>query len=106
MNMMKTQIDPNAERKAWVSLLAKSPAADRTPVGPALWTPTPITVFCAAARDWRRDGARAGQEPWGRVFNLAKCPSPAPRVKLGCAPLGHGYVQGAAKDHGALRGPH
>jgi len=96
------------ERRAWLGLLAKSPASRdiARPCGPAYEHPTPNTTvifFLARARDWPAVEWCAGgpRRPWGPRINLgAKCPSPAPLGETGLDGTGGAtaYVQGAAKQ--------
>lgn len=89
--------DPNAARKAWLSVLAKAPA----PQVAALWGAAGFD----AAHDVLRApeiGAvmvrgRAGAA--GAPFNLGEMTVTRASVRLATGEVGHGYVQGRDKNH-------
>lgn len=88
--------DPNAARKAWMSLLAKSPA----PALDALFR----TIDCpgydmlrAAEIGSVMVRGRAGAV--GAAFNLGEMTVTRCSVKLDDGTVGHGYVQGRDKTH-------
>jgi alpha-D-ribose 1-methylphosphonate 5-triphosphate synthase subunit PhnG len=94
---MDGSLDPNAARKAWLSVLAKAGAADLE----TLWAGCAI----APAHDILRApeiGAvmvrgRAGAV--GAPFNLGEMTVTRASVRLHTGEVGHGYVQGRGKDH-------
>ena len=94
MNMMS---DPNASRKNWLGLLAKSPAADVA----ALWADLEITPDYTVLRNPEIGGVmvrgRAGAV--GAPFNLGEMTVTRASIKLSDGTVGHGYVQGRSKDH-------
>ena len=94
MNMMS---DPNAARKAWLGLLAKSPAAELA----RLWTAMQMAPEYAILRAPEIGGVmvrgRAGAI--GAAFNLGEMTVTRASVKLTDGTVGHGYVQGRGKDH-------
>ncbi|GAA4219828.1 alpha-D-ribose 1-methylphosphonate 5-triphosphate synthase subunit PhnG [Sagittula marina] len=91
---MKDGIDPNIQRKTWMGLLAKAPAARVT----ALLTEHP-------AFDWLRPPevgstmvrGRAGGT--GAPFNLGEITVTRCALRLSCGAVGHAYVQGRDKAH-------
>jgi alpha-D-ribose 1-methylphosphonate 5-triphosphate synthase subunit PhnG len=94
MNMMS---DPNASRKDWLGLLAKSPAADVARYWGALdITPEHIVLRSAEIGGVMVRG-RAGAV--GAAFNLGEMTVTRASVKLLDGTVGHGYVQGRSKDH-------
>ena len=94
MNMVS---DPNAARKGWLSLLAKSPAADVA----TLWADMKINPVHTLLRAPEIGGVmvrgRAGAI--GAAFNLGEMTVARASVKLADGTIGHGYVQGRGKDH-------
>jgi len=94
MNMIA---DPNAARKGWMGVLAKSPAADLA----RLWAVLPITPDYTALRRPEIGGVmvrgRAGAT--GAAFSLGEMTVTRASVKLADGTVGHGYVQGRDKDH-------
>ncbi|WP_339764015.1 phosphonate C-P lyase system protein PhnG [uncultured Sulfitobacter sp.] len=94
MNMMS---DPNAKRKDWLSLLAKSPAAKLS----KLWTDLSIEPVHTVLRSPEIGGVmvrgRAGAV--GAAFNLGEMTVTRASVKLSDGTVGHGYVQGRDKGH-------
>jgi alpha-D-ribose 1-methylphosphonate 5-triphosphate synthase subunit PhnG len=89
--------DPNAARKAWLSLLAKAPAADLA----ALWEAFAMVPEHDMLRAPEIGGVmvrgRAGAI--GAAFNLGEMTVTRASVKLACGTVGHGYVQGRDKTH-------
>ncbi|MFB9151473.1 phosphonate C-P lyase system protein PhnG [Roseovarius ramblicola] len=87
----------NSERKAWMGLLARAPAADLD----RLWR----AVGPMPEHEWLRApevGAvmvrgRAGAE--GAAFNLGEMVVTRCAVRLADGRVGHGHVQGRGKDH-------
>lgn len=94
MNMMS---DPNARRKAWLGLLAKSPAKEVA----QLWTNANAAADHTILRVPEIGGVmvrgRAGAV--GAAFNLGEMTVTRASVKLNDGTVGHGYVQGRDKDH-------
>lgn len=94
---MNIQSDPNAARKAWLGLLAKSPAADVARLWAQRGTEPEYSVLRAPEIGGVMVRARAGAV--GAAFNLGEMSVTRASVKLGCGAVGHGYVQGRSKDH-------
>lgn len=94
MNMMS---DPNAARKAWLGLLAKSPAAELARLWSGLNIAPEHTVLRAPEIGGVMVSGRAGAT--GAAFNLGEMTVTRASVKLSDGPVGHGYVQGRNKDH-------
>lgn len=94
MNMMS---DPNAARKAWLGLLAKSPAADVTRLWAAMQMQPAYTILRAPEIGGVMVRGRAGAV--GAAFNLGEMTVTRASVKLADGAVGHGYVQGRDKDH-------
>lgn len=94
---MNMHTDPNADRKAWLSLLAKSQAADVT----RLWTQLALNLDFTVLRAPEIGGVmvrgRAGAV--GAAFNLGEMTVTRASVKLASGQVGHGYVQGRDKTH-------
>lgn len=94
MNVMS---DPNAARKAWLGLLARSPAAEIA----RLWHALALTPAHSVLRAPEIGGVmvrgRAGAV--GAAFNLGEMTVTRASVKLADGTVGHGYVQGRDKDH-------
>ncbi len=94
---MNIQSDPNAARKAWLGLLAKSPAAEVARLWAAYDATPDHTVLRAPEIGGVMVRGRAGAV--GAPFNLGEMSVTRASVKLGCGTVGHGYVQGRNKDH-------
>ena len=94
---MKMQTHPDPARKAWLSLLAKAPAARLS----ALWTAAGQAPEHSVLRAPEIGGVmvrgRAGAV--GAAFNLGEMTVTRASVRLEAGPVGHGYVQGRGKDH-------
>ncbi|MEH6647213.1 phosphonate C-P lyase system protein PhnG [Sulfitobacter sp.] len=94
MNMMS---DPNAARKDWLGLLAKSPVDEVV----RFWAALSITPEHSILRAPEIGGVmvrgRAGAV--GAAFNLGEMTVTRASVKLADGTVGHGYVQGRCKDH-------
>jgi len=94
MNMMS---DPNASRKGWLGLLAKSAASDVA----RHWATLNITPDHTVLRSPEVGGVmvrgRAGAV--GAAFNLGEMTVTRASVRLADGTVGHGYVQGRDKDH-------
>jgi alpha-D-ribose 1-methylphosphonate 5-triphosphate synthase subunit PhnG len=94
---MNIATDPNAARKAWLSLLAKSPAEALAPLFEALREDTAHTVLRAPEIGGVMVRGRAGAV--GDAFNLGEMTVTRASVKLADGTVGHGYVQGRVRDH-------
>lgn len=94
MNMMN---DPNARRKGWLGLLAKSPAADVAQYWTALELNPDYTILRSPEIGGVMVRGRAGAV--GAAFNLGEMTVTRASVKLSDGTVGHGYVQGRDKDH-------
>lgn len=94
---MDGSTDPNAARKAWLSVLAKAPS-DRVS---ALWADAGLapahTVLRAPEIGAVMVRGRAGAV--GAAFNLGEMTVTRCSVRLDSGEVGHGYVQGRSKDH-------
>lgn len=94
MNVMS---DPNAARKGWLSLLAKSPAVEVAELWSALQIAPEHRVLRAPEIGGVMVRGRAGAV--GAAFNLGEMTVTRASVKLAGGTVGHGYVQGRDKDH-------
>ncbi len=94
MNMMN---NPNAARKEWLGLLAKSPADEIASLWQALQIPSEHTLLRAPEIGGVMVRGRAGAT--GAAFNLGEMTVTRASVKLSDGTVGHGYVQGRGKDH-------
>lgn len=94
MNVMS---DPNPARKGWLSLLAKSPAAQVARLWEALELDHTYTLLRAPEIGGVMVRGRSGAV--GAAFNLGEMTVTRASVKLADGTVGHGYVQGRAKDH-------
>lgn len=94
---MTVTSDQNMARKAWLSLLAKSPAADVA----HHWAALGLVVEHHVLRSPEVGGVmvrgRAGAV--GAAFNLGEMTVTRASVKLSDGTIGHGYVQGRSKAH-------
>ncbi len=94
---MNMHNDPNAARKEWLSLLAKSPAADVE----RYWNELALSLDFIDLRAPEIGGVmvrgRAGAV--GAAFNLGEMTVTRASVKLTSGEVGHGYVQGRDKVH-------
>ena len=98
MNKMRSDDgDPNAARKAWLSLLAKVPAAKLARLWRAYGAAPDHTLLRAPEIGGVMVRGRAGAV--GAAFNLGEMTITRCSVKLGDGTVGHGYVQGRDKDH-------
>lgn len=91
---MKDEIDPNADRRAWMSLLARASGgrvaellADRPDFD---WL-RPPEIGSTMVR------GRAGGT--GTPFNLGEITVTRCALRLACGTVGHAYVQGRNKTH-------
>jgi alpha-D-ribose 1-methylphosphonate 5-triphosphate synthase subunit PhnG len=94
MNMMS---DPNASRKGWLGLLAKSAALDVARHWAALNRVPDHTVLRSPEIGGVMVRGRAGAV--GAAFNLGEMTVTRASVRLADGTVGHGYVQGRGKDH-------
>jgi len=94
---MKMTSDPNASRKAWLSLLAKSPTADVARYWASLGLTPEHTVLRSPEVGGIMVRGRAGAV--GAAFNLGEMTVTRASVKLSDGAVGHGYVQGRSKQH-------
>ncbi|MEM5521727.1 phosphonate C-P lyase system protein PhnG [Sulfitobacter sp. AS59] len=94
MNMMS---DPNASRKSWLGLLAKSAASDVARHWAALNRVPEYTVLRSPEIGGVMVRGRAGAV--GAAFNLGEMTVTRASVRLADGTVGHGYVQGRDKDH-------
>jgi alpha-D-ribose 1-methylphosphonate 5-triphosphate synthase subunit PhnG len=94
MNMMS---DPNASRKSWLGLLAKSAASDVARHWAALNRVPDHTVLRSPEIGGVMVRGRAGAV--GAAFNLGEMTVTRASVRLAGGTVGHGYVQGRGKDH-------
>lgn len=92
---MNVNIDPNAPRKAWLSLLAKAPAADVARLWDGLNIEPAHNVLRAPEVGGVMVRGRAGAT--GAAFNLGEMTTARCSVQLTAGPVGHGYVQGRDK---------
>jgi len=89
--------DPNAARKEWLGLLARSAAADVARLWHALGMDAPHTELRAPEIGGVMVRGRAGAV--GAAFNLGEMTVTRASVKLADGTVGHGYVQGRSRDH-------
>jgi len=94
MNMMS---DPNAARKEWLGLLARSAPAEVARLWHALEIDPPHSLLRAPEIGGVMVRGRAGAV--GAAFNLGEMTVTRASVKLADGSVGHGYVQGRNKDH-------
>jgi alpha-D-ribose 1-methylphosphonate 5-triphosphate synthase subunit PhnG len=94
MNMMS---DPNAARKDWLGLLAKSSATEVA----RLWLALKIEPAHTILRTPEIGGVmvRGRSGAVGAAFNLGEMTVTRASVKLAGGTVGHGYVQGRSRDH-------
>lgn len=89
--------DPNAARKEWLGLLAKSPAGDVAKLWHALALAPEHSILRAPEVGGVMVRGRAGAV--GASFNLGEMTVTRASVRLADGSVGHGYVQGRNKDH-------
>jgi len=94
MNMMS---DPNAARKEWLGLLARSAPAEVARLWHALEIDPPHSLLRAPEIGGVMVRGRAGAV--GAAFNLGEMTVTRASVKLADGSVGHGYVQGRNKNH-------
>lgn len=94
---MNVRSDPNAARKAWLGLLAKSPAGEVAKLWHALDAAPEHSILRAPEIGGVMVRGRAGAV--GDAFNLGEMTVTRASVKLAEGTVGHGYVQGRNKDH-------
>ena len=93
MNVMS---DPNADRKAWMGLLAKAPAAELA----RLWADVDVPDYkVLRAPEIGAVMVRGRAGAGGAAVNLGEMTVTRCSRKLACGVVGHGYVQGRDKDH-------
>ncbi|MFN3661609.1 phosphonate C-P lyase system protein PhnG [Yoonia sp.] len=94
---MQMTDETQADRKDWLGLLAKAPASDLA----ALWRALDLTPVHSVLRAPEIGAVmvrgRAGAV--GAAFNLGEMSVTRASVQLADGVVGHGYVQGRAKDH-------
>jgi alpha-D-ribose 1-methylphosphonate 5-triphosphate synthase subunit PhnG len=89
--------DPNAARKEWLGLLAKSSAGEVAKLWHALEAAPEHSILRAPEIGGVMVRGRAGAV--GDPFNLGEMTVTRASVKLADGAVGHGYVQGRSKDH-------
>ena len=89
--------DPNAARKAWLSLLAKSPAAKVARYWNEIGLKPDFSILRAPEIGGVMVRGRAGAV--GAAFNLGEMTVTRASIKLASGQVGHGYVQGRDKTH-------
>jgi len=89
--------DQDSARKAWLGLLAKSPAADVARLWAVLQIDPSYSVLRAPEIGGVMLRGRAGAV--GAAFNLGEMTVTRASVKLADGVVGHGYVQGRDKSH-------
>ena len=89
--------DPNEARKAWLGLLARSPAAEVARLWAALGMAPAHVVLRAPEIGGVMVQGRAGAV--GAAFNLGEMTVTRASVQLPQGVVGHGYVQGRDKQH-------
>jgi alpha-D-ribose 1-methylphosphonate 5-triphosphate synthase subunit PhnG len=94
---MNVTSDPNAARKGWLGLLAKSPASDVSRLWAALGLAPAHTILRAPEIGGVMVRGRAGAV--GVAFNLGEMTVTRASVTLAQGVVGHGYVQGRSKGH-------
>jgi alpha-D-ribose 1-methylphosphonate 5-triphosphate synthase subunit PhnG len=94
---MNVNCDPNAARKKWLGLLARSAAADVAQLWQALQIDPAHSLLRAPEIGGVMVRGRAGAV--GAAFNLGEMTVTRASIKLEDGTVGHGYVQGRSKDH-------
>jgi alpha-D-ribose 1-methylphosphonate 5-triphosphate synthase subunit PhnG len=94
MNMMS---NPNAARKEWLGLLARSAPAEVARLWRELEIDPPHSLLRAPEIGGVMVRGRAGAV--GAAFNLGEMTVTRASVKLADGSVGHGYVQGRNKNH-------
>lgn len=94
MNMINV---PNAARKEWLGLLARSPADEIARLWVSLRMIPEHTQLRAPEIGGVMVRGRAGAV--GAAFNLGEMTVTRASVRLADGTVGHGYVQGRGKDH-------
>lgn len=94
---MSTANDPNAARKAWLGLLAMSPAALVAERWAQMCLAPDYTVLRAPEIGGVMVRGRAGAV--GAPFNLGEMTVTRASIQLDGGVVGHGYVQGRDKTH-------
>jgi alpha-D-ribose 1-methylphosphonate 5-triphosphate synthase subunit PhnG len=92
---MKDAIDPNADRKAWIGLIAKAPEGRVAALLDAALDRPAFTWLRAPEIGSVMVRGRAGGT--GAPFNLGEMTVTRCALTLGTGEVGHGYVQGRRK---------
>ncbi|MDD9725126.1 phosphonate C-P lyase system protein PhnG [Roseovarius sp. SK2] len=87
----------NSERQAWMSKLAKAPAADLARLWEGLGLKPEHEMLRAPEVGAVMVRGRTGAT--GAPFNLGEMTVTRCSLRLGCGAVGHGYVQGRNKGH-------
>ncbi|MEO9574925.1 MAG: phosphonate C-P lyase system protein PhnG [Lentilitoribacter sp.] len=94
---MDGTLDPNAARKAWLSVLAKADAASVDTLWAEMGLAPEHSVLRAPEIGAVMVRGRAGAV--GAAFNMGEMTVTRASVRLATGEVGHGYVQGRSKDH-------
>jgi alpha-D-ribose 1-methylphosphonate 5-triphosphate synthase subunit PhnG len=92
---MAADPDPNANRKAWMSLLAQAPAAELAALWAALGLSPAHHILRAPETGSVMVQGQAGAV--GAAFNLGEMTVTRCAIRLECGAEGHAYVQGRDK---------
>lgn len=92
---MDGSADPNAARKAWMSVLAQAPAEALA----TLWDRRDVPHQVLRAPEIGAVMVRGRAGAVGAPFNLGEMTVTRASVQLAQGAVGHGYVQGRNKDH-------
>ncbi|WP_299727032.1 phosphonate C-P lyase system protein PhnG [uncultured Tateyamaria sp.] len=97
---MDGAFDPNADRKAWLSVLARADSA----MVQALWDGTGLapTHDILRAPEIGAVMVRGRAGAVGAPFNLGEMTFTRASVRLESGLVGHGFVQGRCKDHARI----
>lgn len=93
---MKDTLDENADRKAWMSLLAKAPTGRVTALLVETGAHPDFTWLRAPEIGSTMVRARAGAT--GAPFNLGEMTVTRCALTLATGEVGHAYIQGRSKD--------
>lgn len=93
---MKDTFDENAERKAWMGLLAKAPEGRVAALLDAAMTRPEFTWLRAPEIGTTMVRGRAGGT--GAPFNIGEMTVTRCALTLACGEVGHAYVQGRRKS--------
>jgi alpha-D-ribose 1-methylphosphonate 5-triphosphate synthase subunit PhnG len=94
---METSGDPHARRKAWLGLLARSPAPELDRLWAARGAQPAHEVLRAPEIGGVMVRGRAGAT--GAPFNLGEMTVTRASVRLATGEVGHAYVQGRDRTH-------